>query len=126
MKAVKLLFSVIALVLQADAALAGEDFFRNKTVGGYYHYGYVWAHKPRVEHLNTGHTQGGEIFFQTQRDEPIAPSRDLAGIVATVMTRVHRARARQFGFESELGRQHNTATHKPSNRISAGRRERRS
>src|SRR5215510_6855688 len=69
MKVVKLFFvGITVLIMQFETAYAGEDFFKNKSVGGYYHYGYVWAHKPRVEHLNTGHTQGGELFFQTQTD----------------------------------------------------------
>jgi hypothetical protein len=58
----------IPLLLQCDCASAGEDFFSNKSIGGNYHYGYVWAHRPRVEHLTTGHTQGVEFFFQTQTD----------------------------------------------------------
>jgi len=56
----------ITLSMQTLTVLAGEDFFRNKSVGGYYHYGYMWAHKPRVEHLTIGHTQGMEFFFQKQ------------------------------------------------------------
>jgi len=55
------------LIMESAVAFAG-DFFGNKSIGGNYHYGYVWAHRPRVEHLVTGHTQGAEFFFQTQTD----------------------------------------------------------
>ena len=65
---ISLIVCLITMIMQSTAAFAGEGFYRNKSVGGYYHYGYVWAHKPRVEHMNTGHTQGAELFFQTQTD----------------------------------------------------------
>lgn len=47
-------------------ASAGENFFSGKSVTGDFHYGYVWAHRPRVEHLTTGHTLGFELSLQTQ------------------------------------------------------------
>lgn len=47
---------------------AEGDFFRHKSIEAKYHYGYVWAHRPRVAHLTTGHTQGVEVSLQTQTD----------------------------------------------------------
>jgi hypothetical protein len=47
---------------------APESFTKDKSVAGIFHYGYVWAHRPRVEHLTTGHTQGFEISLQHQTD----------------------------------------------------------
>ncbi len=61
-------FCMAAQLMHSGVVLGGEDFLSNKSVGGLYHYGYVWAHKPRVEHMNTAHTQGAEFFFQTQTD----------------------------------------------------------
>jgi hypothetical protein len=68
MRDVYLLLASVTLLMQCVAAYAGEDFLKNKSAGGYYHYGYMWGHKPRVEHLTTGHSQGAEFFFQTQTD----------------------------------------------------------
>jgi hypothetical protein len=69
MKYLSLLFlRVVALTMLPRAVIAGEDFFRNKSIGGNYHYGYIWAHRESVEHLLTGHSQGAEFFFQKQTD----------------------------------------------------------
>ena len=65
---ISLFVYVMMLTMQSGPAYAGEDYFKNKSAGGYYHYGYMWGHKPRVEHLTTGHSQGAEFFFQTQTD----------------------------------------------------------
>jgi len=67
MKYLLLFLIVIALIMQSTTAFA-QDFFRNKSVGGNYHYGYIWAHRQSIEHLLTGHSQGAEFFFQTQTD----------------------------------------------------------
>ena len=62
-----LVFSLSCL-FQADFSFGGDNCFKNKSLIGNYHYGYIWAHRPRVEHLTTGHTQGIELSLQTQTD----------------------------------------------------------
>src|SRR5439155_18373452 len=32
------------------------------------HYGYIWAHREKIENIVTGHTSGFEISLQTQTD----------------------------------------------------------
>lgn len=59
------LMACVACMHQRTAA---ENFTHNKSLKGVYHYGYVWAHRPRVEHLTIGHTQGFELSWETQTD----------------------------------------------------------
>ncbi|MEO8085407.1 MAG: acyloxyacyl hydrolase [Bacteroidota bacterium] len=54
--------------MQVRQLYADDHFARNKSAVANYHYGYIWAHRPRVEHLTTGHTQGVELSLQTQTD----------------------------------------------------------
>ena len=44
------------------------NYLKYKSFEGQYHYGYIWAHRPRVAHLTTGHTQGFEVSLQSQTD----------------------------------------------------------
>ncbi len=63
-----LLLIFIALFFFLHDSFAQGDFFKNKSLRADYHYGYIWAHRPRVEHLTKGHTQGFELSLQTQTD----------------------------------------------------------
>ena len=69
-KVLFILFFVIYLTCfyQAGNTFGDSNIFKSRSIAGNYHYGYIWAHRPRVEHLTTGHTQGFELSLQTQTD----------------------------------------------------------
>ena len=54
--------------LNRQGVYGQDSYWNNRAFESNYHYGYIWAHRPRVEHLTTGHTQGFEISLQTQSD----------------------------------------------------------
>ncbi len=60
--------SLAVLVFVPQFSFSGENYFKNKSITANFHYGYVWAHRPRVEHLVKGHTTGFELSLQTQAD----------------------------------------------------------
>jgi hypothetical protein len=56
------LFFCLLISLNADA----QSIFTNSAIVARGHYGYIWAHREKVENIVTGHTTGFEISFQKQ------------------------------------------------------------
>jgi hypothetical protein len=51
------------------SSVAGaQSSSKNSGIAVRLHYGYIWAHRPKIEHIVTGHTSGFEISLQKQTD----------------------------------------------------------
>jgi hypothetical protein len=62
MKALAIFFVIISSLVNA------QDLFQNSAININGHYGYLWAHREKIENLVTGHTSGFQISFQRQTD----------------------------------------------------------
>jgi hypothetical protein len=64
---IKVLLSLLCLFHHTQL-FSAENSLKNKSIAGTFHYGYVWAHRSRIEHMTKGHTKGLELSWQTQTD----------------------------------------------------------
>jgi hypothetical protein len=59
---------ILTISLLFIFSLADAQFFKNSAIVTRLHYGYIWAHREKIENIITGHTTGLEISLQTQTD----------------------------------------------------------
>jgi hypothetical protein len=59
---------LVILLLFVSSFAKAQDLFHNTEIVARAHYGYIWAHRPKIEHIVTGHTSGFEISYQHQTD----------------------------------------------------------
>jgi hypothetical protein len=63
-----IIFFPLLCAVRPTGCFSAENDQRYTSLSGIWHYGHVWAHRARVEHLTQGHTQGAEVSLETQTD----------------------------------------------------------
>jgi hypothetical protein len=59
---------LLMVFLLMTAITNAQSAFDNREIVIRGHYGYIWAHREKIENIVTGHTSGFEISFQKQTD----------------------------------------------------------